>query len=410
MRIEETMFEGTATQSQSVPRVVIAGGGIAALEAVLALRAVAGRRVSIEVWATERDFVYGPLSVATPFLAGEVRRFPLDRLVEQAGGVLRQGRVISVDPGRHVVVTDVGDVPYDVLLLALGARSTAAVEGALTFRGPEDDGALADLLFTVVTGTARRLAFVLPTGPTRHLPLYELALETRSYVTDHGTRDIEITIITPESSPFAAFGPDAGDEIRRLLSEREIELRTSTEVKTFAGDEVHLEGRSPIPADRVVAMARLEGPRVTGIPCDIEGFVSVDEHGRVAGAYDVYAAGDMTTFPVKQGGIATQQADAAAEAIAARLGIPIEPTPFHAVLRSQLLTGSFPRYLHLDTSGGRHTLSTVAPWWPAAKIVGRYLTPFLAHHLGPAGTDPPDGAAGHETEVERQPDGTWLPI
>ncbi len=65
-----------------------------------------------------------------------------------------------------------------------------------------------------------------------------------------------------------------------------------------------------------MALPRLRGPRIGGIPQTFDGFVPVDSFGMVSGTQDVYAAGDITTFPVKQGGIAAQQADAAAEAIA----------------------------------------------------------------------------------------------
>ena len=331
--MDESTKTGASSPQGDRPRIVIAGGGVAALEAVLALRAVAADLIEIEVWTPAQDFVYQPLSVAVPFLAGEVRRFPLGRLVASAGAVLRSGRVISVDPGRHVVVTDAGEVPYDALLLALGARSRAALDGALTFRGPEDDEALADLLDALVTGSRRRLAFVLPPGPTRPLPLYELALETRNYLSDRGVGEVGVTIVTAESSLLAQFGPRAGDELAELLAEREIQLITSAEVTEYTAGELHLTGQRSIAADHAVAMAQLEGPRVSGIPSDADGFVPVDDHCRVLGLDDVCAAGDMTSFPIKHGGIATQQADAAAETIAATVGIPIEPTPFHAVLR-----------------------------------------------------------------------------
>ena len=72
----------------------------------------------------------------------------------------------------------------------------------------------------------------------------------------------------------------------------------------------------------------------------------------MTGTSDVYAAGDITTFTVKQGGIAAQQAEAAAEAIAAAAGVEIEPRPFRPVLRGLLLTGDGPRYLHGELTGG----------------------------------------------------------
>ena len=116
----------------------------------------------------------------------------------------------------------------------------------------------------------------------------------------------------------------------------------------------------------------------------------------------------MTTFPVKQGGIAAQQADAAAEAIAADLGAIPEARPFRPVLRGLLLTGGAPRYLRHEVSGGRGETSTVSLeplWWPPAKIVGRHLAPFLARLAGGGEPEPataPPGAV--PVEVELGPD------
>jgi sulfide:quinone oxidoreductase len=402
-----TMSDRAMPHREAVARVVIAGGGIAALEAVLALRAVAGDRVDIEIWTTERDFVYRPLAVATPFLMGEVRSYPLDRLVSLAGGRLRDGRVTAVDAGRHVVHVDADEVAYDILLLALGARSTAGIEGATTFRGHEDEETVADVIGAVVTGHVRRLVFALPQGPSRPLPLYELALETRSHLSDRGTRGVEVTIVTPERSPLEIFGAEASEAVLELLETRGIEIVASAAAERFAAGELHVCGRAAIQADAVIAMAQLEGQRVPGVPCDASGFVPTDDHGRVPGLRDVFAAGDMTSFPIKQGGIATQQADAAAAAIASDLGIPVEPAPFRPVVRGQLLTGIFPRYLRSDASGVGHVPATQAPWWPPAKIVGRQLTPFLAAHLGLGRSAPPAGAVDEGVELERRPDGTW---
>jgi sulfide:quinone oxidoreductase len=96
-----------------------------------------------------------------------------------------------------------------------------------------------------------------------------------------------------------------------------------------------------------------------------------------------YAAGDVTTFPVKQGGVSTQQADAAAEAIAAELGCEIAPEPLDPILRGVLWTGAKPLYLSGHLAGGHGETSSAGdlPPWEGGeedKLVGRYLTPFLA--------------------------------
>jgi hypothetical protein len=75
--------------SATAQRVLVAGAGVAGLETALALRALAPDVASVELLAPEREFVYRPMAVAEPFRVGEVRRFPLGRLVSAAGGAAR---------------------------------------------------------------------------------------------------------------------------------------------------------------------------------------------------------------------------------------------------------------------------------------------------------------------------------
>jgi sulfide:quinone oxidoreductase len=404
---------GTRSPSGNRVRVVIAGGGVAALEATLALRALAEDRVVLQVVAPESEFTYRPLAVAEPFRVGEVERLRLQTLTKAAGADLREGLLTSVDPERHVVVVDADDeLSYDILFLALGALPRPAVAGALTFGGPQDGPALAALLEAAVTGSVRSIVFALPLETRWPLPLYELALLTGTYLKDRGTMGVAITLVTSEDAPLALFGAEASDAIRELLELRGIDLCLGAVPLRFEGGALQMAPEGAVEADRVVALPRFEGPRVPGIPCDRLGFVSTDEVGRLVSEEDIYAAGDMTQFPVKQGGIATQQADAAASAVAARAGAPVEPTPFRPVLRGLLLTGMAPRYLRAE-AGTRPGIDIEPLWWPPAKIVGRYLAPFLATHLR-ISPGPPPGLAGHavpvEVELDPRDHSAWSPL
>jgi sulfide:quinone oxidoreductase len=388
-------------QHASPVRVLIVGGGVAALEATLALRALAEERVAITLVAPEADFTYRALAVAEPFRVGEVRRFPLRLLVKAAGAGLRRGCVVAVDPGRRVVLTEAQDeLPYEVLLLALGAVVRVALPGALTFRGPEDGPALAALLERAVEGELRSLAFALPAAVTWPLPLYELALLTGAYLTDRGTMGVKLTLVTPEEAPLGLFGARASEAIRELLETRGIALHLRATPVSFEERVLRLAPVRQIEAGAVVALPRLEGPRLLGVPCDPNGFIPTDEYGRVGAGLDVYAAGDLTQFPLKQGGIAAQQADAAAASIAAQVGAEVVPRPFKPVLRGLLLTGMAPRYLRSQVGTADSAVDTEALWWPPAKIVGRYLAPFLAERFGLPETPPRTGAEDISIEVE----------
>ena len=168
-----------------------------------------------------------------------------------------------------------------------------------------------------------------------------------------------------------------------------------------------------IGADRAVALPRLEARGSPASPRDAHGFLPTDPFGQVAGEIDVWAAGDATRFPLKQGGIAAQQADAAAESIAARAGATLEPSPFRPVLRGLLLTGMAPRFLRAEGGPARSVVDTEPLWWPPAKIVGRHLAPFLAEHLGLAELLPNaarESALSVEIELTPAAHGVWLEV
>jgi sulfide:quinone oxidoreductase len=362
-------------------RVLIVGGGVAALEATLALRALAEDRVDIDLLAPDDDFIYRPMAVAEPFHQGEVRRFPLARLVELAGARLTRGTLLRVDLERRRAATADGDeLEWDVLLLALGARAREGIPGSLTFRGPDDRAALTELVDEALAGRFKTLTFALPTLAAWPLPLYELALMAKIRLEDTGATSVRVEVVTPEPEPLAVFGRGASASVKDLLETRGIGLRTHTTPVVFRnGALVVVPGRA-IRTDRVVSIPVPEGRRIPGMPEGARGFVRTDEYGRVEGRDDVYAAGDMTTFPLKQGGIAAQQADAAAESIAALAGAAVTPRPFRPVLRGLLLTGLSPRFLAASLLDDSSLVDSEPLWWPPAKIVGRHLAPFLAEH------------------------------
>jgi sulfide:quinone oxidoreductase len=405
---------GAVMSNPTRRRVVIAGAGVAGLETALALGHLVRDFVSVELIAPETEFVYRPLSVAEPFGAGEMRRFPLQTLVHAAGAQLRNGSVVSVEPEPKMVVLDDGSgVEYDLLVLALGARTREAIGGALTFRGAQDEAALVALLERATAGELTRIVFAVPAAATWPLPLYELALMTAEYLADRGTRGVHVALATPEDGPLILFGPEASDAIRDLLEIRSIELHTGVVPFGWSGGALQLASDKRLDADAVVALPRLEGPNVPGIPSDGDGWVATDELGRVLGLTDVYAAGDMTQLAVKQGGLAAAQADAVATAIASDAGAPVKPEPFRPVLRGLLLTGLEPRFLRAEHGKGESLIDTEALWWPPAKIVGRYLTPFLAKHLRVSTgsiTAPPGKGIPVEVELEASEHHRWSPV
>jgi sulfide:quinone oxidoreductase len=394
-------------------RVVIAGGGVAGLEALLALGELGGGRVETTLLSPEEDFVHRPLSVAEPFDLASPRSFPIREIAREHHVHFRHGSLARIRPEeRKVVSADDDELPYDALLVAIGVGAVEAVPGAVTFRGPEDGARIKALLSEIDEGEVSSLAFAMPRDAAWPLPLYELAFLTAARARAAG-RVLELHVVSPESRPLNLFGARASAAVQDLLDEAEVELHLGSAPLAFEKGALELGDRTQLSCDRVVALPTPLGPDIPGLaPVGRHRLVATDRYGRVEGLESVYAAGDLTSFPIKQGGLATQQADAAASAIASAAGAPVEPRPFRPVLRGAVITGHAPRFLRAQPDLGLGPVSSVAArsvlWWPPAKIAGRYLAPYLARKAGYptsghkelADVEPPYGDEGQGLAAE----------
>ena len=369
------------TEHPSELHVLVAGGGVAALETVLALRAAAGDRVRLALVAPDAEFSYRPLAVAEPFALGSIRRLSLDRFCAAHGVRRHRDTVVAVDTGARVARTRGGDLlAYDALVLASGARTVEAVPGALTYRGEQDAERLRDVLAAAVEGRAERLAFLVPRGASWPLPMYELAVMTARWLRAKGAR-AETTLVTAEHAPLSLFGPEAASSVQWLLRRTGVRLRAGVAVDVVEDGRLWIGHEAAGRVDRAIALPGHLGRAPQGIPHDARGFVEVDDLCRVRGVDDVLAVGDLTAGAVKQGGLATQQADTAAAVLARRSGAPVVPAPYRPVLRGLLLTGEQPTYLRRALGDEDGTLAHEPLWWPPHKIAGRHLGPYLAGDL-----------------------------
>jgi sulfide:quinone oxidoreductase len=364
--------------------VVVAGGGFAALEAILALRAFAGNDIRVTLISPRPALSYRPAATIEAFADGPPQAYDLQAIADDLNVTYLRARLEAVAPAQKWVRLDSGArLTYDSLILAIGARAQIGVAGALTFRDQRDVPLFRGLLEDLNAACFRRFAFALPSGVSWPLPLYELALLSAARIAE---RDIEteVAVVTPERRPLEMFGEDASRLAAELLHDRGVRfVGRSTPTGVLRDRYLQLAFEAPMKFDRVVAVPQLRGQRITGVPASWWGFVPTDTVGRVQGLADVFAVGDMTTFPIKQGGLAAQQADRAAHVIADQAGFSVRELRTKSVVQLRLVGGVKPLFLRteLDEFGqpGAATFDQGegrdAPG--AAKVFGRYLTPYL---------------------------------
>ncbi|WP_249010244.1 FAD-dependent oxidoreductase [Conexibacter sp. DBS9H8] len=368
---------------------LIVGAGVAGLEAALCLREVAPTAVATTVLAPDDAYVDRPMSVREPFGRARASRFPVTDLLTDAGIAHARGALRWLDHrARQAHTTDGVTLGYDAILLALGARPYHRFPRALTIDPRRIDAQLRGIVADVEAGSITRLVFVIPPGRTWPLPAYELALMTAARAHEMGMAP-QITLVTPEPVPLAVFGEAASAAVAAALADAEITLVSAAVAHVRAPGQVHIEDRArDLIADYVITLPELRGPGVAGVPATgLRGFMATDASGRVRHLPGVFAAGDITSFPVKQGGIAAAQAEAAARAIAALAGVEVPEAPFEPVVHGILLGPVRPLYLRARLIGAwpvSSEVSEVPLWDPADKIHAPRLTRALAgyHRLG----------------------------
>jgi sulfide:quinone oxidoreductase len=363
-------------------RVVICGGGIAAVEGLLRLRRLVGDALAITLVCPADELRYRPGAVQEPFSRPAARRYPLRRIAARTESEWIQETLEWVDPDGQLVHTSEGrSVPYDALLLAIGARLSVPFDHVTVFDDAQPDETYHGLVQDVEEGYTKNLALLLPEGPAWPLPVYELALMTAERARSMGLDDFRVEVVTPEPSPLAAFGGEASSAVSELLGRFGVHVHAGSTAEVPASRRlvVHPVGDELSP-ERIVAMPRILGPGIRDLPAAEGGFIPIDDRCRVPGLGErVFAAGDAASYPIKHGGLGAQMADVAAAGMAALAGAGEEPPPLRPVIRGVLYTGERPLYLtaRLEDGAVQSEVTTEQAWPADEKVVAEELGPFL---------------------------------
>ncbi len=389
------------TQATAPLRVLIAGGGVAGLEVLLALRELAGDKVEVTLLAPKPEFVYRPMIVEEAFSLVPAERHELDLLVADRGGEFVLGELSEVVPDKHLVppfrwrrahIRRRGDVRRRSEPARLCSRRRPFAPGRNRLRSTRRWQPQQPIPAARSPSLSHRACH-------GRFPLYELAMFSQLRAAEQGL-DLKTMIVTPEPEPLAIFGPPATDAVAGMLRGRGIEVRCGASVVDRDGDYIAVPDGEKLDVGAVVALPVLSGPNISGLPSDGDGFIPTDEHGQVRGVEDVFAAGDGTDFPIKQGGLGTQQADACAEMIAVACRRRRGAATFHAGASREAhheirIPQPFRRYFR-----GRRRQVPRHPevlWWPSRKLAGRYLAPYLSGTESDFESEASDRA--HEIEV-----------
>lgn len=327
------------------PRVLILGGGFAALETAFLLRMRARDKVDISLVSDNDNFVFRPNTIYIPFGAE-----PGSLLVDLAKPLHRReidfhhAAVTEVDPDAGLVALADGErLRYDKLVVATGADTAAhevpgLAEHAATIWTPETMLEVRRRFGRVAErqqkGERPRVLFLVPPNNKCAGPLYEIVLMLETWLRRQGRREgVEITWSTYEQSYIQAFGPRLHDVVAPEFAERGIDGHTGEVVtEVLAGEVRYADGGSRGFDELIAFPPYVSALRYAALPSDERGFIQTEPATRqVAGHEDIYAPGDAGDFPVKQAFLAFLQADTVAEHISSEVEGRAFAAPFDPV-------------------------------------------------------------------------------
>lgn len=349
----------------------IVGAGTAGLEGLLAARELLGERVGLHLVCPEAEFRYRPMSPGSPFRPAAERALEIGALVEQSGASWTPDRAALVDESERMLVTHDGEsIRFDGLLIAAGRRYERVLEQGHAWVRGSDPAFLDAIIAALAAGEKRSVCVAAPDGVRWQVPAYELAL-VLAWSSAPGAH---IALVTAEPAPLAALGASASAAVARELAAAGVELRAAVR-----SEEQLAEATAGF--EELISLPAAHGPSIAGVASDALGFVETDSALQACGSSRVWAAGGCVAAALEHSALSARQADAAADAIAARLtgAASTGPTPpVHAPeLAGVILEGQRDAWLAANPPGTVQP-STRCLWWPPGRAVGARLASHIA--------------------------------
>lgn len=303
----------------STPRVVIVGGGFAGVALSKGLR---GEGFQVVLVDRHNYHTFQPLlyQVATGGLEPDSIAFPLRKtLNDVANYYYRMAEVSSVDTEAKKILTNIGELSYDILVLATGSKTNyfgnkniekysmpmKTIPQSLNIRSLILENLEEALLTKDLARRNALMNFVIvgggPTGVELAGALAEMKKEIfQKDYPDLDIRQMEINIIEGSSNLLDAMSAQSSKKAEKFLSGLGVNIWKEVIVTDYDGKKVKTNSDLEFDTDIVIWAAGVAGTAMNGLEatCIVEraNRIKVDVYNRVAGYNDVYAIGDVASM------------------------------------------------------------------------------------------------------------------
>ncbi len=297
-------------------RVVIIGAGFGGLTLARKL----AKRAEFQVVLIDKNnyHQFQPLfyQVAMAGLEPSSIVFPLRKMFQRNKNVfVRVTGVESVDTQSQVVLTDIGPLSYDFLVISIGAGTNwygneRIKANAIPMKSVSEALFLRNAIFedyerAVTAETPERRQryldiVIVGGGPTGVEIAGALAEMKRNIIPkdyhDLDGSQIDIHLVHGNEKILNTMSPESSAASERFLRDLGVKLHLDKVVKDYDGETVTIDDGSTMKADKVIWAAGITGNKIAGLPEDAitrGNRILVNEFNQVKGLSNVFAVGDI---------------------------------------------------------------------------------------------------------------------
>lgn len=307
----------------SQKRIVIIGGGFAGMNVALHLK---NSDFQIVLLDKHNYHAFQPLlyQVATGGLEPSSIAYPLRKLLRQIpNAFFRLAKVENVDTANKIVKTDIGDVNYDILVVAIGSttnffnlpeastskmKSLKSIPEALDLRSfilenfeqvllESDEKKKQSLINIAIVGGG-------PTG----VELAGAIGEMKNHMLPNDYPEIDfnkmqVHLFEATDNLLGPMSEDSRNRAVEYLKKFDVHVRLNTAVQSYSDNVLTLANGDTLATETVIWTAGVKGAPISGLPTESflpNGRIKVNTFNEIEGTKDIYAIGDIAFMATEE--------------------------------------------------------------------------------------------------------------
>ncbi|WP_417874812.1 NAD(P)/FAD-dependent oxidoreductase [Xanthomarina gelatinilytica] len=298
------------------PRIVIVGGGFAGVSLV---KQFANKKVQIVLLDKRNYHTFQPLlyQVSSSGLEPDSIAYPLRKIIKKHDNIFfRLAEVSTIDPKSQLLITDIGSLSYDYLVIATGTKTNyfgnKAIEtNSMPMKNVPQALNIRSLILqnfekaTIASSMEERealLNFVIVGGGPTGVELAGAIAELKNHILprdyhDLNAKDMQIHLLEGSSRVLPPMSEHASKKALEFLEKLGVIVHCNTFVKDYNGLVVSTNNGLILETETLIWAAGVTGNPIQGLNAEVlvdkANRYRVNRYNQVIGYHNIFALGDI---------------------------------------------------------------------------------------------------------------------